>query len=64
MQNQRIYHLNVLNKYKYKEFKWTASGIIKFIQYRDNVYKKRKTNPSSIQFAIHKINFDTYNNIL
>ncbi len=43
------------NKYKHKKSKWITSGIIKPIQYRDNLYKKLKTtNPNSIQFAIHK----------
>ncbi len=53
------------NKYKHKRSKWITSGIIKSIQYRVNLYKKLKTtNPNSIQFAIHKTNLDTYNNIL
>ncbi len=58
-------HQMKYNKYKHKKSKWITSGIIKYIQYRDNLYKKLKTtNPNSIQFAIHKINLDTYNNIL
>ncbi len=53
------------NKYKHKRSKWITSGIIKSIQYKDNLYKKLKTtNSNSIQFAIHKTNLDTYNNIL
>ncbi len=52
------------NKYKHKRSKWITSGI-KSIQHRGNLYKKLKTiNPNSIQFAIHKTNLDTYNNIL
>ncbi len=53
------------DKYKHKGSKWITSGIIKSIQYRDNLYKKFKTtNPNSIQFAIHQNNLDAYNNIL
>ncbi len=52
------------NKYKHQKSKWITPGI-KSIEYRDNLYKKLKiTNPNSIQFAIHKSNLDTYNNIL
>ncbi len=28
------------NKYKHKKFKWVTFGIIKSVQFRDNLYKK------------------------
>ena len=53
------------SKYKHKKSKWVTFGIIKSIQYRDNLYKKlRITNPTSVEFANIKINLNTYNKIL
>ncbi len=53
------------DKYKHKKTNWITSGIIKSIQYRDNLYKKLKmAHHGSTQFAIYKVNLDTYNNIL
>ncbi len=53
------------DKYRHKKTKWITSGIIKSIQYGDNLYKKLKmTHHGSTQFAIYKVNLDTYNNIL
>ncbi len=53
------------DKYKHKKNKWIISRIIKSIQYRDNLYKKLKmTHHGSTQYAIYKVNLDTYNNIL
>jgi hypothetical protein len=52
-------------KYKHKKSNWISHGIIKSIQYRDDLYKKHKmTDPNSTQHAIQKINLSTYNNIL
>ncbi len=36
------------NKYKHKKSKWVTFGIIKSIQFRDNLYKKTKNGRSSI----------------
>ncbi len=53
------------DKYKHKRTTWITSGIIKSIQYRDNLYKKLEmTHHCSTQFAIYKVNIDTHNNIL
>ncbi len=44
---------------------WITKGIIRSIQYRDNLYKKHKmTASNSPEFDIQKINLKTYNNIL
>ncbi len=53
------------DKYKHKKTKWITSGIIKSIQYKDNLNKILKmTYHGSTQFATYKLNLDTYNNIL
>ncbi len=53
------------DKYKHKKSKWVTFGIIKSIQFRDNLYKKIKmTDPTSIEFARLQINLNTYNKIL
>jgi hypothetical protein len=53
------------NKYKHKKSKWITKGIIKSIQFRDNLYRIHKmTNPDSVLFTVQKINLNTYNNIL
>ncbi len=36
------------NKYKHKKSKWVTFGIIKSIQFRDNLYKKPKNDRSNI----------------
>ncbi len=42
------------DKYKHKKTKWITSGIIKSIQYRNNLYKQLKmTHHGSTQFAMH-----------
>ncbi len=69
IQNAKAKHMPTkfikYDKYKHKRSKWITSGIIKSIQYRDNLYKKlKRTNHNSIQLAIHKTNLDAYNNIL
>ncbi len=44
---------------------WITKGIIRSIQYRDNLYKNHKmTASNSPEFDIQKINLKTYNNIL
>ncbi len=54
-----------LNKRKHKKSKWITFGIIKSINYRDDLYKKLKmTHPEAIQYTALKTNLDTYNNIL
>ena len=53
------------NKYKHKKSPWITSGIIKSIQYKDNLYKKyRMSDPNSVVHETLKINLKTYNNIL
>ncbi len=47
------------NKYKHKKSKWVTFGIIKSIQYRDNLYKKQQLRPTddmSAQFATNTTN--------
>ncbi len=52
------------NKYKHKKSIWVTFGIMKSIQFRDNLYKKtKKTDPLSVDFARLKINLNTYNNV-
>ncbi len=54
-----------LIKHKRNISAWITHGIVRSIQYRDNMYKKHKmTNPHSPEFDIHKINLKTYNSIL
>ncbi len=44
---------------------WITYGIVRSIQYRDNLYKKQKmTSPHSSEFDIQNINLKTYNTIL
>ncbi len=53
------------DKYKHKNSKCVTFGILKSIQFRDNLYKKIKmTHPTctSVKFATH-INFNTCNKI-
>ena len=53
------------NKYKHKNSKWITPGIIKSIQFRNNLYKHmHTTNPKSNQFFIIKTNLRNYNTIL
>ncbi len=53
------------NKRKHKRSKWITYGIIKSINYRDELYKKLKmTNPDSALYTALKTNLDVYNNIL
>ncbi len=58
------FKLVTFDTYKHKKPKWITSGIMKLIQYRDNLHKKLKmTHHGSTQFAIYKVDLDTYNNI-
>ena len=53
------------DKHKHKKSKWITYGIIKSIQYRDNLYKNLKTSdPLSLEYFILKTNLATYNTIL
>ncbi len=53
------------NKYKHQKSKWVTFGIIKSIQYRDNLYKKLKmSDPLAVEFATLKINLNSPNNTL
>ncbi len=53
------------NKYKHKKSKWVMFGIIKSIQFRENLYKKLKmTDLLSVDFARLQIKLNTYNKIL
>ncbi len=49
------------NKYKHKKSKWITSGIIKYIQYRDNLYKKLILTQYNLRYIkrilIHTITF-------
>ncbi len=53
------------NKYKHEKSKCVAYGIIRSIQYRDDLCKTFKmADPISNEFATTKINLNTYNKIL
>ncbi len=53
------------NKHKHKKSNWVTFGIIKSIQFRDNLYKKTKNDRSlSVEFTRLQINLKTYNKIL
>ncbi len=53
------------NKWKQKKSKWITFGIIKSINYRDNMYKNLKmAHPESAQYETLRNNLDIYNNKL
>ncbi len=54
------------NKYKHNKSTWATFGIMKPVQFRDNLYKnlKKMTDPLSVDFARLKINLNTCNKIL
>ncbi len=53
------------NKQKHKKSKCVTFGITKYIQFRDNLYKKLKlTDPLSVDFVRLQINLNTHNKIL
>ena len=52
-------------KYKHRMSPWITHGIVKSIQYRDNLYKKHKmTQPETPEFDAQKVNLKAYNTIL
>ncbi len=53
------------NRYKHKKSKWITKGILKSIEFRDNLYKKYKmTDPNTPLYVTLKTNLATYNTIL
>ncbi len=69
IQQAKINHLPEMiikfNKHKHKLPPWITRGILKSIQYRDNMYKVHKMiNSNLIEFKTQKINLKTYNAIL
>ena len=68
---QNIYHKHFpekrekFNKYKHKISNWITSGIIKSIEFRDNLYKKWKMSPhDSPDYSILGHNLKLYNKYL
>ena len=52
-------------KHKHKKNTWITQGIIRSIKFRDTLYKNLKSKlPGTEEFNHHKINLNTYNNIL
>ncbi len=52
-------------KHKHKISPWITRGILKSIQYRDNLSKNHKmTDPNTLEFDIQKTNLGMYNSIL
>ena len=53
------------NKYKHKKSMWITQGILRSIQYREQLYKQQKLrHPNSSNYEIININLKTYNTIL
>ena len=53
------------NKYKHKLSPWITSGILKSIEYRDNIYKKLHRCPqNSPEYDLLGYNLKTYNSYL
>ena len=53
------------DKHKHKISPWITRGILRSIQFRDNLYKNYKmTDPNTPEFDIQKTNLATYNSIL
>lgn len=54
-----------VNKYKHKLSPWITQGIIKSIEFRDNLYKKTKIVPvDTLEYYGHKHNLKMYNKYL
>ena len=52
------------NKHKHAKCDWITQGIIKSIQFRDNLYSKMKQTPSNTpSYLTLKSNLKTYNKI-
>ena len=53
------------NKYKHKKCKWITFGLLKSIEFRDNLYRELKKTPiHSDDYMNRKINLRTYNRII
>ena len=53
------------NKYKHKRSKWITSRILKWIEFRDKLYKRLKTcSPESDEYDLLKHNLKVYNGYL
>ena len=53
------------NKHKHAKSDWITQGIIKSIQFRDNLYVKLKqTQTNTLAYITQKTNLKTYNKIL
>ena len=53
------------NKYKHKKCKWITFGLLKSIEFRDNLYRELKKTPiHSEDYTKKKINLRTYNRII
>ena len=53
------------HKHEHKLSEWITSGILKYIQFRDNLYKNWKLiNPESQEYLNAKYNLKIYNGIL
>ena len=54
-----------VNKYKHKLSHWITTGIIKSIEFRDNVYKKLKAcTTDSPEYELNQCNLKRYNGYL
>ena len=53
------------NKYRHKKCKWITFGLLKSIEFRDNLYRELKKTPIDMDdYRNKKINFRTYNRII
>ena len=53
------------NKYKHKKYTWITHGLLKYIKYRDKLYKLLQlTDPNSANYDTINMNLKTYNGIL
>ena len=53
------------NKYKHRKSPWITNGILKSIEYRDNLYEHLKVmQPNSPEYSQSKLNLSAYNIIL
>ncbi len=69
IQKAKLKHMSVklakFVKHKHKISPWITCGILKSIQYRDNLYKNHKmTDPNTPEFDIQKTNLGMYTSIL
>ena len=53
------------NKYRHKKCKWITFGLLKSIEFRDNLYRELKKTPIDREdYRNKKINLRTYNRII